>query len=281
MKINPHLLRPFGRMMKFIDPKLYLMARWKMRAIMGNPMNQLFLLPFLVRKNETVVDIGANIGEISIMLAKLVGKHGSVQSFEPITKNYEQMSININDANCSSVIHANKIGLSNSESKAIFTIPKERLTEATLRPHHAQEWEDFNKKDDNYYTEECTITTLDNFIKEKGIQNISFIKCDVEGNEFPVLQGGEHLLRSKNPPIILLEAYEKWTKDFGYHPREMFQYLNKIAGYHVYWISPTGLQYISPESKEIPGIFYQWVDFICIVPQVHRSKINVDNYLAE
>ena len=265
--------------MKSIDPKIYLKVRWRLRAIMGNPMSQLFLLPLLVRKNDTAIDIGANIGEISILLAKLVGENGSVHSFEPIMENYEQMNVNINDTNCASVIHTYKVGLSESESRATFTVPKERLTEATLKPHSAQEWVDYEKRNDNYYTEECTITTLDNFVKEKGIKNISFIKCDVEGNEFPVLKGAEGILRTKNPPIILLEAYEKWTKDFGYHPSEMFQYLNKIAGYNIYWISPTGLKYISPGSKEIPGIFYQWVDFICIVPHVHASKINVNSYL--
>lgn len=59
----------------------------------------------------------------------------------------------------------------------------------------------------------------------------------------------------------------------------MFQYLNKITGYKIYWISPTGLQFIPPESKDIPGIFYQWVDFICIVPKVHTSRINVNDFL--
>ncbi len=274
------LARIFGNILRLIGPKTYTHVRWKMKTVMGNPMSQLFLLPLLVRKGDIVIDIGANIGEITIKLAELVGINGTVHSFEPILKNYEQLTGNVKSANMESRTVLYKMGLSDKIYKATFTVPRDRDTEATLIPHHEEAWKDYENAKDNYIAEECDVKTLDSILEEKLIENISFIKCDVEGGEYQVLKGAEKLLKSKIPPILMLEAYEKWTNDFGYHPRDMFKYIRDVGGYQIYWISPTGLKLIPQELEIIPGIFYQWIDFICIVPKVHNKRININKFIA-
>ncbi|MBI1937700.1 MAG: FkbM family methyltransferase [Ignavibacteriales bacterium] len=270
--------RMIGKLLRAIDPKFYTSIRWNLRSVMGNPMAQLFLLPFLVRKNDTVIDIGANIGEITIKLAELVGANGTVHSFEPIQKNYEELSTNVKIAGMESRTVLYKMGLSDKNYTATFTVPKERDTEATLIPHHDEAWKDFGKENDKYFPEVCEVKTLETVFDGKLTGNISFIKCDVEGCEFFVFKGAEKLLKSKNPPILMFEAYERWTNDFDYHPRDMFKYLNEIGGYQIYWISPSGLEFVSLDSKTVPGIFYQWVDFIAVVPEVHCKRINVNKF---
>ncbi len=274
------LARIFGNILRLIGPKTYTHVRWKMKTVMGNPMSQLFLLPLLVRKGDIVIDIGANIGEITIKLAELVGINGTVHSFEPILKNYEQLTGNVKSANMESRTVLYKMGLSDKIYKATFTVPRDRDTEATLIPHHEEAWKDYENAKDNYIAEECDVKTLDSILEEKLIENISFIKCDVEGGEYQVLKGAEKLLKSKIPPILMLEAYEKWTNDFGYHPRDMFKYIRDVGCYQIYWISPTGLKLIPQELEIIPGIFYQWIDFICIVPKVHNKRININKFIA-
>lgn len=272
--------RIVGKILRAIDPKVYADVRWNLRSVMGNPMGQLFLLPLIVRKNDTVIDVGANIGEITIQLAELVGANGTVHSFEPIQKNYEQLSANVKSADMESRTILYKMGLSDKNYTATFTVPKERDTEATLIPHHDEAWKDFEKENDKYFPEACEVKTLETVLDGKLTGNISFMKCDVEGGEFLVFKGAEKLLRSKNPPVLMLEAYEKWTNDFGYHPHDMFKYLREVGGYEIYWISPGGLKLVQPDSKTIPGIFYQWIDFICIVPEVHHKRINVNKFTA-
>ena len=69
----------------------------------GEPLNQWgYYEPFvtqvmhnMAKKGDTVVDIGANIGYYSIMLAKFVGKSGKVYAFEPEPKNVELLSKNV------------------------------------------------------------------------------------------------------------------------------------------------------------------------------------------
>ena len=82
------LLRPFGRFLKAINIKLYILVRWKLRRLMKNPMSQQFLVPLLVKSGTAVIDVGANLGQLTIPIARLVGSKGIVHAFEPITQNH-------------------------------------------------------------------------------------------------------------------------------------------------------------------------------------------------
>ena len=46
------------------------------------------ILKKILKKNENVIDIGANIGRYSFELSSIVGKNGTVYSFEPILRSY-------------------------------------------------------------------------------------------------------------------------------------------------------------------------------------------------
>jgi FkbM family methyltransferase len=68
--------------------------------------------------------------------------------------------------------------------------------------------------------EEIEIKTLDSL----NIQNIGFIKMDVEDNELFVLKGSIETLKQSNYPIILFES--------NYNNTELFDYI-KYIGYNV------------------------------------------------
>jgi hypothetical protein len=82
-------------------------------------------------------------------------------------------------------------------------------------------------------TEVLTIT-LDEYIKNKNLTRIDFIKMDVEGAEKSILEGSVNLLRVVRPKIILAELCPKNLEPFqesidsvlGY--LEQFQYVPYI-----------------------------------------------------
>ena len=273
-------VRPFGRTLRNLNPKAYAVARWKMRELMGNPMSQHFLLPFIVHSGDTVIDIGANTGQLTLPLARLVGQAGIVYAFEPIKKTFSELKENIKSEGLFSRVILNQVGLSDSSGYTTFTIPQGRYTEATLQPHYTEGWANYENEKEKFDTELCEITTLDNFVKENNIGNITFIKCDVEGGELQVFKGAIDILQGPSPPIIILEAFEGWTKDFGYHPRDLFKFLKNIADYDFYWVYKEGLKRVEPDDEIIPGIFYEWIDFLCVIPHIHNKRLNVARFLA-
>lgn len=235
------------------------------------------LLSSIIKKGDTVIDIGANVGQLTLHMAYLVGTSGSVHAFEPYSQTFEKLSNIVKHAKLSSIIKLNQIALGNEMRSATLTIPIEKCTEATLLPHEAQDWINYKSKPGDYTTEECKMVTLDSYVKEN--KNFSFIKCDVEGAELLVFLGAENLLKGSSPPIIMIEIYEEWTKSFGYLPRDLFSFLEKTAGYEFYWLHEKGLKKVESYSSSIPGMYWRWLDYLCIIPDVHNSILDLGRFL--
>ncbi len=64
---------------------------------------------------------------------------------------------------------------------------------------------------------------------------VDFIKCDVEGSELFVYQGGLETLK-KYKPVVFSEMLRKWSAKFGYHPNDIIA-LFKNIGYQCYVIT--------------------------------------------
>lgn len=64
-----------------------------------------------------------------------------------------------------------------------------------------------------------TITPFDSFINEYELNNIRFIKIDVEGSEYKVLRGMRQFIKNANPkPILFIEigwgkAHPQWDEE--------------------------------------------------------------------
>lgn len=94
------------------------------------------------------------------------------------------------------------------------------------------------REDDETREVTCKAERLDDFVKENGILSIDFIKCDVEGSELFVYQGGmESIERFK--PVIFSEMLRKWSAKFGYHPNDIIDLLAS-AGYQCFVIKEKG-----------------------------------------
>ena len=79
----------------------------------------------------------------------------------------------------------------------------------------------------------CAVKRLDDFINKSNL-SIDFIKCDVEGAELLVFQGGIDAIR-KYKPVIFTEMLRKWSKQFNYHPNEIITLLSTL-GYQCFTI---------------------------------------------
>ncbi|OBI13353.1 hypothetical protein A5713_02635 [Mycobacterium sp. E2497] len=85
---------------------------------------------------------------------------------------------------------------------------------------------------------EVPMTTLDDFARDKGLTRVDFIKADIEGGELALLQGGENLLTTFHPSI-LIEIVDIHCRRFGHAPQDVYQYLAE-RGYRGRYISDRG-----------------------------------------
>jgi hypothetical protein len=73
----------------------------------------------------------------------------------------------------------------------------------------------------------CQLDTLDHFIQEHPL-HLDFIKCDVEGAELLVLQGGLEAMK-KHRPFVFVELLRKWSAKFNYHPNDYLKTMRDLG----------------------------------------------------
>ena len=76
---------------------------------------------------------------------------------------------------------------------------------------------------------------FDNFMINNKIEKIDFIKCDVEGSELFVFEGGINSIKEFKQ-IIFTVMLRKWSAKFNYTPNNIIQLLGNI-GYECFAIS--------------------------------------------
>jgi hypothetical protein len=81
-------------------------------------------------------------------------------------------------------------------------------------------------------THNTQLKTLDEFILANEIHEVDFIKLDVDGYEYYVLQGGFNFLKKKKPPIFM-ELAPYLYEEYGYN-KEMIINLIKSLNYEFY-----------------------------------------------
>jgi FkbM family methyltransferase len=175
-----------------------------------------------IRENDVCIDIGANAGYYSILLAGLA-KRGKVHSFEPVPLTYHLLCTNLLLNRISNVV-ANCCAVADTNGEADFVRAKDSgfssLVDTGRKPTEAQI--------------RVPVKTLDDYCEQHGVTKVDFVKADVEGAEKKVINGATRLLADKlrKPRLIMLEVDERMlqrqfssidqlvrrVQGFGYHP---------------------------------------------------------------
>lgn len=161
--------------------------------------------------NGTFIDIGANIGEYSLVISK--NKNAISYAFEPVNKTITLMKKNVEINNLNNKIKLHKIILSDNDGS-------EKITTNLFGRNHIS-----NRNNKNSKTVKSQ--RLDSFIKEKNMKNIDFIKIDVEGAEIKVLKGAIESIKKFKPKVII-EINNNHLKKFNSSSKEIFKIFNSL-----------------------------------------------------
>lgn len=151
-----------------------------------------------IREGDVAFDIGANAGALTIVLADLVGPHGRVHSFEPGPHIFKRLHANINlNQELIDRVVLNNCGVGPQKGDFVWYEFSHMLGNAG-----------FHKPDGSWsaaVSEAVPVIVLDDYVKENGIENLSFIKIDTENFEYPILLGARATLEHKRP-IMTVET---------------------------------------------------------------------------
>jgi FkbM family methyltransferase len=170
----------------------------------------------LVRSGEMVVDAGANYGWYTTLFAELVGSTGRVYAFEPVPPTFARLR--------------EHLVLNGYEERVVATRSAVGAEQGDVQVHvfdnlsHARS--SLSALDQTCYkTHFARSIDLDSFLQSCGVDQVDFIKCDVEGSELNVLQGACEILKRSDAPIILVELNDETSAAFGYRPADIWRFL--------------------------------------------------------
>lgn len=171
----------------------------------------------LIPENTTILDIGANIGIMTVHLARIKGS--DVFSFEPMPNNINAFKRIVNHFKLNNV-KLFEIALGNSEGEAEMVMPVISSVRMQGLSHVVHESITENNEGERF---KVPLKKLDNLPEiTKNPKRISAIKIDVENFEYFVLDGAREMIK-KDKPVVYAEL---WDNENRYHCFELFKTMN-------------------------------------------------------
>jgi len=183
----------------------------------------------LILKNVSmdwvVLDIGANIGNYSIPIAKkLHPLNGKTHAFEPVIENYKSLEKAVIKNDVSDNIVLNKYALGDFDGTINIVKTQPGKSSNAVLSFNDKEYEK------GLSTETINIVKLDNYIN--NVTRCDFIKVDIEGAEYFMIKGGMKFIE-KFKPIIYGEFNAYFLQKFGFSILDVWNILEPM-GYSAY-----------------------------------------------
>lgn len=161
------------------------------------------LIKRLVKPGYVVMDVGANIGAHTLIMAQAVGITGKVIAIEPNPKVHERLVSNLY-LNRFDHVQPLQCGLSDTSGQMILHIPPDHLANQGIASLYPQA--------ELSVQIPVQIHLLDEIVTSLACQQLDFIKIDTEGHDMKVILGAEKSIETYQP-YILFEYIEKdWYK---------------------------------------------------------------------
>lgn len=193
-----------------------------------------------LRPGDFCIDVGANVGFFSIMMAKLVGDTGTVLAYEPGNNNLPALRKNLQGNGCSTIspLVIEEPLWCDQEKRTFYLSSDSSGGNAMWDPGKWWENEKTRQAPEAY---EVETTTLDLEVAPNADdrQKVRLIKIDTEGAEQQILEGAKVLLREHKPPFIVVELNPFGLKQFG-NDNETLRAFMRDYGYHLFLLHNDG-----------------------------------------
>jgi len=209
----------------------------------------------------TVVDVGANQGFYTLLAARCVRSAGQVFAFEPAPSEFAKLKRNVRVNRCSNV-HLEEAAVGSSNGYTEFHVCLDGRGSFSSRKPPAG--------DVSGVRQQCIrvpLVSLDQYLADRQVGSVEFVKIDAEGGELEVLKGMVRILTACRP-LILCELADIRTRPWGYTPVEIYRLLVE-HGYQWYRTTPRGaLVPAEPRESDAPAC-----DNLVAVPYDRKEQI--------
>ncbi len=187
---------------------------------------RIFYLNYLC-EGMTVFDVGANVGELTLLFSRFVGD-GNVHAFEASKTTFDNLE-NICTTAGRRNITTNHQAVADKNGFIELYIYEDSLS--AFNSQAQRPLKDYGLDIEPIGTEKVSAVTIDEYCRRNNIKQIDLLKIDVEGAELQVMRGASEMLEGKRIKCLSFE-FGQTTFDMGNTPEQIESFLNKI-GYKI------------------------------------------------
>lgn len=171
----------------------------------------------LLSPGDVAVDVGANIGYYTLLMAQCVGSEGEVHAFEPAPENFALLERNVQE-NSAVQVTLEEAAVGDCTGRIVFFESRTDLSD-----HRTYETTETRIK----YEVPCF--SLDGYCAGKpGLaERIDLIKMDIQGAEFHALQGMMELLRTNRKLKLVTEFWPHGFESCQLAPEDFLSQLEE------------------------------------------------------
>jgi FkbM family methyltransferase len=210
----------------------------------------------LADPGELVLDVGANVGYMTSVLARAAGPTGRVIAYEPNPAVYERLARNVEGWDGVATIELRRAAVSERNGTAPLTIPEGRSEWASVGDVPGQ-----RATAPAYSTVSVEIVTLDHELADR---HVGVLKLDVEDHEPAALRGARTALEQGRIRDILFEDHSSYpsatTRALEQHGYSVFDLASRGLGVALHraerqvtypsWDAPMRLGTLDPARAE-------------------------------
>lgn len=193
------------------------------------------LMKKLIADGAVAMDVGANVGTHTLVMAKLVGSAGKVFAFDPDPESLGRLRENIS-LNAFTNIKVLSVALSDHAGKASLFSYSDKMTD-----HGTASLYGLPKLEKGGV--EVGVKMLDTVVAEEKLNRLDFIKIDTRGSDFPIIKGARESIRKFNPYIVFEYNEENWNR--AHVAWEDVQKFFHECGYELYLVGERTLRKLS------------------------------------
>lgn len=203
----------------------------------------------MIKPGMTILDIGAHVGYYARLFAELTGETGRVIAFEPHPRTHEVLKQNVSKLNNVTTLQmavAEQEGtaelydylmMSASGSlhydESLVDLQRAQIGEFDIAPRQSTEFE----------MQKFSVKTIpiDKCLKDMGIEQVDFVKMDIEGAEMGALRSMKQTITNSPKLALIMEYNPQALQAFDYDP---IQALNEVLD-----MGFTRMQAIHPDGS--------------------------------
>lgn len=187
-----------------------------------------YLFLKLLSPGMTVVDVGANCGQYTLLGARAVGPGGAVHSFEPVAATFEVLKENV-ELNHVTNVTLNQAALWNETAE--LSLGGNDVEVVGSGGYSAG----LAAKDPSAV--KVRAIRFDDYVREHALERIDLIKMDIEGAEPFMLDGARESIERFHP-VFLMEVNREALSRMNWTPERLWEWM-RTRGYRAFEIGPS------------------------------------------